>query len=159
MQLIGHQVVGSKNISHEEVKAMYRKLFGGESIRIKRILKKEFGAIEGKTVLSQIFQVHYVLHNFHYTACNYLPGHRIAVMISMGIHACNVQVIFDSVKKMLVERLLRCPLIAEVLPSQKSSKIEDRVRETSLRDSDDRQRIFQAFKIMEEVSSLVASCC
>ena len=77
MQLIGHQVVGSKNVSHEEVKDMYRKLFKGESIEIKKMLKKEFGAIEGRAVLSQIFQVHSVLHNFHYTACNYLPGHRI----------------------------------------------------------------------------------
>ena len=49
MQLMGHQVVGSKNTSHEEVKAMYIKLFKGESIQIKKMLKKEFGAIEGKT--------------------------------------------------------------------------------------------------------------
>ena len=76
MQLIGHQVVGSKNTSHEEVKAMYIKLFKGESIQIKKMLKKEFGAIEGKTVLSQIFQVDYVLHSFHYTACNYLPNRK-----------------------------------------------------------------------------------
>ena len=87
-----------------------------------------------------------------YTACNYLPGHRIE-RISYGI--CNVQVIFDSVKKMLVERLLRSPLIVEALPSQKSSNVEDRVRATSL---NDRQRIFQAFKIKEDVSSLFASC-
>ena len=70
MQLIGHQVVGSKNISHEEVKAMYRKLFGGELSMIKKRLKNEFGAIEARNVLSQIFQVRYVMHNFRYTACS-----------------------------------------------------------------------------------------
>ena len=70
MQLIGHQVVGSKNISHEEVKAMYRKLFGGGLSKIKKRLKNEFGAIEARNALSQIFQVRYVMHNFHYTACS-----------------------------------------------------------------------------------------
>ena len=81
MQLIGHQVVGSKSTSHEEVKAMYIKLFKGESIEIKKILKKEFGAIEGKTVLSQIFQVYYVLHSFHYIASG------IARLGHTGTHA------------------------------------------------------------------------
>ena len=70
MQLIGHQVVGSKNTSHEEVKAMYRKLFGGGLSKIKKRLKDEFGAIEARNVLCQIFQVHYVMHNFCYTACS-----------------------------------------------------------------------------------------
>ena len=70
MQLIGHQVVGSKNISHEEVKAMYRNFFGGDSIRIKKMLKIEFGTTEAKNVLSQIFQVHFVMHIFHYTVHN-----------------------------------------------------------------------------------------
>ena len=80
-------------------------------------------------------------------------------MIIMGAHACNVQVVFDNVKKMLVEHLLRSPLIAEVLPSETSSKIEGRLRETSLTGAEDRQRIFQAIKIRKDVSSLVASCC
>ena len=70
MQLIGHQVVGSKNTSHEEVKAMYRKLFGGELSKIKKRLKDEFGAIEARNVLCQIFQVCYVMHNFRYIACS-----------------------------------------------------------------------------------------
>lgn len=81
-------------------------------------------------------------------------------MIITDIHACNVQVIFDNVKKMLIERLQRSPLIDDdVLPFQKSSKIDDRMRETGHKGTDDRQRIFQAFKIREEVSYLVASCC
>ena len=67
MQLIGHQVVGSKSINHEEVKDMYKKLFGGDLREIKKMLKMEFGTTEAKNVLSQIFQVHFVMHSFHYT--------------------------------------------------------------------------------------------
>ena len=57
--------------------------------------------------------------------------------------------IFDSVQKMLVEHLLSCPLIGEVPPSPKSLKSESRARVTN-----DRQQIFQAFRVQEGVSSL-----
>ena len=59
--------------------------------------------------------------------------------------------IFDTVQRMLVEHLLKAPLIDEVQHTQKSSKIEDIVRETRV--ADDRQRVFQAFKMQKGVSS------
>ena len=40
MQTMGHQVVGSKDKTHEDVKLMYEKLFGGESQIIKKSLRK-----------------------------------------------------------------------------------------------------------------------
>ena len=60
--------------------------------------------------------------------------------------------IFDSVQEMMVGHLLRCALIKEVLQSQKSLQIEDRVRETRV--TNDRQQLFKAFKIHEAVSCL-----
>ena len=57
MQAIGHQVVGSENKSHEDVKLMYEKFFGGEAVRVKRELKKQMGLIQARAVLHQIFQV------------------------------------------------------------------------------------------------------
>ena len=59
MQAIGHQVVGSENKSHEDVKLMYERFFGGEAVRIKRELKKKMGAIQARAVLHRIFQVNY----------------------------------------------------------------------------------------------------
>lgn len=61
--------------------------------------------------------------------------------------------IFDTVQRMLVEHLLKSPLIDEVQHNLKSSKIEDIVRET--RFTDDRQRVFRAFKMQEGVSPLL----
>lgn len=57
MQVIGHQVVGSEDKSHEDVKLMYEKYFGGEAVKVKRALKEELGSIKARQVLSQIFQV------------------------------------------------------------------------------------------------------
>ena len=57
---------------------------------------------------------------------------------------------FDNVQEMLVEHLVRSPLIEEVPPSPKPLKSESRARVTN-----DRQKIFQAFRIQERVSSLV----
>ena len=57
--------------------------------------------------------------------------------------------IFDSVQKKVVDHVLRCPLIGEVPPSPKSLKSESRARVTN-----ERQQIFQAFRIHEGVSSL-----
>ena len=57
--------------------------------------------------------------------------------------------IFDSVQEMLVDYIIRCPLIGEVPPSPKSLKSESRASVTN-----DRQQIFQAFRIQEGVSSL-----
>ena len=50
---------------------------------------------------------------------------------------------------MVVEDVLKCPLIGEVPPSLNSLKSDSRARVTN-----DRQRIFQAFRIQEGVSSL-----
>ena len=57
MQVIGHQVIGSEDKSHEDVKLMYEKYFGGEAVKVKRMLKEELGSIKARQVLSQIFQV------------------------------------------------------------------------------------------------------
>ena len=58
MQAIGHQVVGSESQSHEDVKLMYEKFFGTEAVSIKRVLKKRFGPLQTRQLLSQIFQVY-----------------------------------------------------------------------------------------------------
>ena len=58
MQVIGHQVIGSEDKSHEDVKLMYEKYFGGEAVKVKRVLKKELGLIKTRQILSQIFQVY-----------------------------------------------------------------------------------------------------
>ena len=58
MQAMGHQVVGSDRKSHEDVKLMYEKFFGGQAIRLKRILRKELGSIQIRRMLSKIFQVY-----------------------------------------------------------------------------------------------------
>ena len=57
MQAIGHQVVGSKDRSHEDVKLMYDRFFSGKAVNIKRTLKKVFGPVKTKLILSQIFLV------------------------------------------------------------------------------------------------------
>ena len=57
MQAIGHQVVGSKDKSHEDVKLMFEKFFGGQAANVKRKLKKELGSTTTKHVLTRIFQV------------------------------------------------------------------------------------------------------
>ena len=57
MQAIGHQVVGSENKSHEEVKLMYERFFGGEAVKVKRELKKQMESIQARAVLHRIFQV------------------------------------------------------------------------------------------------------
>ena len=59
MQAIGHQVVGSKDKSHEDVKLVFEKFFGGEAANVKRVLKKDLGLTTTKRVLSQIFLVCY----------------------------------------------------------------------------------------------------
>ena len=58
MQAIGHRVVGSKHRSHEEVKLMYDRFFGGEAVRIKKVLKRELGSIDTRVMLSKLFQVY-----------------------------------------------------------------------------------------------------
>ena len=58
MQAIGHQVVGSKHRSHEEVKLMYDRFFGGEAVRIKKVLKRELGSIDTRVMLNELFQVY-----------------------------------------------------------------------------------------------------
>lgn len=58
MQVLGHQVVGSNDISHENVKQMYEKFFGGESVQMKRVLKTKFQSFKARQMLSQIFQVY-----------------------------------------------------------------------------------------------------
>ena len=57
MQAMGHQVVGSNNKSHEEVKLMYEKFFGGQAASVKRVLRKDIGSVQTRRMLSQIFQV------------------------------------------------------------------------------------------------------
>ena len=58
--------------------------------------------------------------------------------------------IYDNVQQMLVEHLLKSPaLVGEVLTDQ---NIEDQVGETKA--TDDRQRIFQAFKTQK-----IVRCC
>ena len=57
MQAMGHQVVGSNNASHEEVKLMYEKFFGGQAASVKRVLRKDIGSIQTRRMLSKIFQV------------------------------------------------------------------------------------------------------
>jgi len=58
MQVIGHQVVGSEHKSHEDVKVMYEKFFGGEAVKVKRMLKKGLGgSFQARVMLNQIFQV------------------------------------------------------------------------------------------------------
>ena len=58
MQVIGHQVVGSEHSSHEDVKLMYEKFFGGEAVKVKRALKKGLGgSIKARVMLNHIFQV------------------------------------------------------------------------------------------------------
>ena len=57
MLAIGHQVVGSKDKSHEDVKLMFEKFFGGQAANVKRELKRELGSTTTKHVLTRIFQV------------------------------------------------------------------------------------------------------
>ena len=57
MQAMGHQVVGSNNESHEEVKLMYEKFFGGQAVTVRRVLSKDIGSIPTRRMLSKIFQV------------------------------------------------------------------------------------------------------
>lgn len=57
MQLMGHQVVGSVDKSHEDVKLMYEKFFGGQAVNIKAALKEEFTSIKTRKLLTQIFKV------------------------------------------------------------------------------------------------------
>ena len=59
MQTMGHQVVGSKEKTHEDVKLMYEKFFGGESQKIKKSLRKtlSLSPVQAKKLLSEIFQV------------------------------------------------------------------------------------------------------
>ena len=64
MQAFGHQVVGSEDKSHEDVKLVYEKFFGGEAVKLKRALKKELGSFRTKQMLSQIFQVYYPMTNY-----------------------------------------------------------------------------------------------
>lgn len=65
----------------------------------------------------------------------------------MYIYIYILQVVYNNARRRLVEYLL------EVQQPQKSSKIEDKLRETKV--TDDRQRILQAFQI----SSGVSFCC
>ena len=67
MQAIGHQVVGSKDKSHEDVRLMFEKFFGGEAANVKRELKKELGLTTTKHVLSKIFLVCYYRFCMCYT--------------------------------------------------------------------------------------------
>ena len=57
MQAIGHQVVGCEDKSHEDVKLMYERFFGGEAVRVKRVLKKQMGSIQARAMLHRTFQV------------------------------------------------------------------------------------------------------
>lgn len=57
MQTFGHQVVGRNHATHEDVRLMYEKFFGGEAVSIKRALKKKIGLIPARKLLSNIFQV------------------------------------------------------------------------------------------------------
>ena len=57
MQAFGHQVVGRNHATHEDVRLMYEKFFGGEAVKIKRALKKKIGLIPARKLLSNIFQV------------------------------------------------------------------------------------------------------
>ena len=57
MQALGHQEVGSEDKSHDDVKLMFDKFFGGEAVKLKTALKKELGSIQTRQLLSQIFQV------------------------------------------------------------------------------------------------------
>ena len=64
MQVIGHQVVGSEHKSHEDVKVMYEKFFGGEAVKVKRMLKKGLGgSIEAREMLNHIFKVQNCMYN------------------------------------------------------------------------------------------------
>ena len=64
MKAAGHQVVGSGSASHEDVQMMYARFFGGESARVKKLLKEPLGSIRARKMLSQIFQV-YILFCTH----------------------------------------------------------------------------------------------
>ena len=57
MQIMGHQVVGSTDKSHEDVKMMFERFFGGDAVRIRRALRKELASIKTRKLLSNIFQV------------------------------------------------------------------------------------------------------
>ena len=58
MQAMGHQIVGSDCKSHEDVKLMYEKFFGGQAASVKKVLRKELGSIRTRRMLSGLFQVH-----------------------------------------------------------------------------------------------------
>ena len=58
MQAMGHQVVGSDCKSHEDVKLMYEKFFGGQAVIVRRVLRKDLGSIQARRMLSKIFQVY-----------------------------------------------------------------------------------------------------
>ena len=75
MKAAGHQVVGSGSASHEDVQMMYARFFGGESARVKKLLKEPLGSISARKILSQIFQVYYFFctHTI-YIACNFMTG-------------------------------------------------------------------------------------
>lgn len=62
MKAVGHQVVGSGSASHEDIHMMYARFFGGESARVKKLLKEPLGSIRARKMLSQIFQVYYFVH-------------------------------------------------------------------------------------------------
>lgn len=58
MRIIGHQVVGSMDKSHEDVKMMFEKFFGGEAVRISKALRRgRLGSIKTSKLLSHIFKV------------------------------------------------------------------------------------------------------
>ena len=57
MQIMGHQVVGSMDKSHEDVKMMFERFFGGEAARIRKALRQELTSLAIKKLLSQIFKV------------------------------------------------------------------------------------------------------
>lgn len=74
MKIMGHQAVGSVEKSHDDMKMMIEKFFGGEAVSITRALRTTLGSIKAKKLLSQIFKVvyHSMTNCVHTITCNTL---------------------------------------------------------------------------------------
>lgn len=55
MQAIRHQVVGSENKGHEDVKLMYEKFFGGKAVRVRKERVEEDGINSSKSSVASNF--------------------------------------------------------------------------------------------------------
>ena len=62
MQIMGHQVVGNMDKSHEDVKMMFEKFFSGDAVSIRRALRNQIASLQTRKLLSQMFQVDYPMN-------------------------------------------------------------------------------------------------